>query len=335
MRPADVTTALRALLGTQRPVYLWGPPGVGKSSLVRQAAAEEGREICDLRAVLLDPVDLRGLPSLNGDGRAHWCQPAFLPHDPGSKGVLFLDELAQAPPLVQAACLQLTLDRRIGEYHLPAGWTVVAASNRAEDRAGAHRLITPLLNRFVHLDLEVSHDDWQAWAVQAGVAPEVRSFLRCRPALLYQFDAASGARSFPTPRSWEFVAQVLPVTPPDLLHPVVTGCVGEGPAAEFVAFCRIYRDLPDVDQVLANPLTCSVPSDPAVLYALAGALTERCRKTDDRLLGAAVTYVGRLPDEFGVLTVRDVAAVNPRVLTVPQASGWLKKHRDLLLTERR
>jgi hypothetical protein len=131
------------------------------------------------------------------------------------------------------------------------------------------------------------------------------------------------------------VAQVLPVTPPDLLHAVVSGCVGEGPAAEFVDYCRIYRDLPDVDQVLANPQTCAVPSDPAVLYALAGALTERCRQADDRTLGAAVTYVGRLPDEFGVLTVRDVAAVNPRVLIVPQAGGWLKAHRALLLPERR
>jgi hypothetical protein len=211
----------------------------------------------------------------------------------------------------------------------------VAASNRAEDRAGAHRLITPLLNRFVHLELEVAPEDWQAWAVQAGLAPEVRAFLRCRPALLFQFDATAGARAFPTPRSWEFVAQVLPVTPPELLHPVVAGCVGEGPAAEFVAFCRVSRDLPNVDQVLVQPQSCPVPSDPAVLYALAGALSERCRRADERRLGAAVTYAGRMPEELAVLTVRDIAAVNPRVLTVPQAAGWLKAHRALLLPERR
>ena len=102
-------------------------------------------------------------------GRAEWCPPAFLPRT--GDGVLFLDELAQAPPLVQAACLQLVLDRRLGEYELPAGWAVMAASNRQEDRAGTHRLISPLLNRFVHLDLEVSLDDWQAWERLAWLAP--------------------------------------------------------------------------------------------------------------------------------------------------------------------
>src|SRR5829696_5151135 len=185
MRPSEVTKALAALVPTRRPVYLWGPAGVGKSSLVRQAAEQLGLGLVDVRATLLDPVDLRGLPRLDGD-TAVWLPPAFLPRS--GEGVLFLDELAQAAPLVQAACLQLTLDRRVGEYELPDGWSVIAASNRAEDRAGTHRLISPLLNRFVHLDLDVSADDWQTWAVAHGVSPEVRAFLGYRPALLFQFD---------------------------------------------------------------------------------------------------------------------------------------------------
>src|SRR5947208_2825514 len=109
------------------------PPGCGKSSVVRQAADQLGLDLIDLRVTLLDPVDLRGLPRLTDDA-AVWVPPAFLPR--GGSGVLFLDELAQAPPLVQAACLQLTLDRRLGEYALPGGWAVVAAGNRAGDRAG-------------------------------------------------------------------------------------------------------------------------------------------------------------------------------------------------------
>jgi hypothetical protein len=275
--------------------------------------------------VLLDPVDLRGLPRIQGDS-VLWCPPAFLPK--GGAGVLFLDELAQAPPLVQAACLQLTLDRRVGEYQLPEGWSVVAASNRQEDRAGAHRLISPLLNRFVHLDLEVSGDDWHDWAVGAGIAAEVRSFLRYRPALLFQFDPAAGARAFPTPRSWEFVSQVLPHAPAELLHPVVAGCVGEGPAAEFVAFARICRELPDPDPVLAAPATTSVPREPAVLYALCGALVERCRKANSKVLAAFVQYVSRMPDEFGVLAMRDVLAVAPKLLTLPDAQAWLSRARQ-------
>jgi hypothetical protein len=317
--------ALAALLPTRRPLYLWGPPGVGKSSLVRQAAQQTNLDLRDLRAVLLDPVDLRGLPRIDKDS-ALWCPPAFLPKD--GDGVLFLDELAQAPPLVQAGCLQLVLDRRLGEYVLPEGWCVVAASNRQEDRAGAHRLISPLLNRFIHIDLEVSHDDWQDWAVQAGIAAEVRSFLRYRPTLLFQFDPTTNQRSFPTPRSWEFVSQVLPHTPEDLWHSVVSGCVGDGPAAEFVGFARMYRELPDLDQVLQQPSAAPVPREPAVLYALVGALVERCRKGDPVVLGNFVQYATRLPDEFSVLAMRDALAINNKLIALPAAQAWLTRARQ-------
>ena len=183
MRPTELVRALAALIPIKRPLYLWGQPGIGKSSLVRQAADASHLSLVDVRATLLDPVDLRGLPSV-ARGTAVWNPPDFLPK--GGNGLLFLDELAQAPPLVQAACLQLTLDRRLGEYELPEGWSVIAASNRSEDRAGTHRLITPLLNRFVHLDLEVSADDWQAWAVTANIATEARAFLRFRPGSIPQ-----------------------------------------------------------------------------------------------------------------------------------------------------
>lgn len=337
MRPVDVSACLTALLPKKQPMYLWGPPGVGKSSVVKQAAAANDLQVCDIRAVLLDPVDLRGLPKI-GDGVAEWVPPAFLPRE--GNGVLFLDELAQAPPLVQAACLQLTLDRRVGEYVLPAGWTVVAASNRQEDRAGAHKLISPLLNRFLHLDMEVSNDDWSAWAIHAGIAPEVRAFMNWRPALLFDFDPSIGARAFPTPRSWEFVSTVLPATPTNLLHPVVAGCVGDGPAAEFVAFVRTYRDLPDVDALLKNPSSMkTVPTDPAIVYALCGAVAERARKGDAKLLANVFEVANKLPDEFNILMVRDSAALSSekgkgcRMLdtrTVPAAAAWLKKHRDTI-----
>lgn len=331
MRPSNIAEALAAVIPTRRPVYLWGPPGIGKSSLVKQAADQLGLSVLDVRAVLLDPVDLRGIPAVNGDHRAHWCVPDFLPRD--GRGILFLDELAQAPPLVQSACLQLTLDRRIGEYQLPDAWTVVAASNRQEDRAGAHRLISPLLNRFVHLDLDVSVDDWQQWALHAGIAPDVRAFVQYRPNLLFAFDPAAGARAFPTPRSWEFVSQVAGVTPDHLLLPVVAGCVGEGPAAEYVAFRRLYTQLPNPATVLSTADTCTVPSEPAILYALAGAMVEHIRNAKDTVLTSLVRFAGRLPAEFGVLLMRDAVAVQPRLLALPAAGSWLKTNRHLLLGE--
>ena len=211
MRPPDLAEALTALLPTRRPLFIWGAPGVGKSSVVHQAADALSFSLIDIRATLLDPVDLRGLPSV-AKGKTTWCPPDFLPTK--GKGVLFLDELAQAAPAVQVALLQLTLDRRLGEYELPDGWSVVAASNRAEDRAGMHRLVSPLLNRFVHLDLDADAEAWQDWAAGAGVAPEVRAFLRFRPALLFQFDPAANPRAFATPRSWSYASDVMAAAPP-------------------------------------------------------------------------------------------------------------------------
>jgi hypothetical protein len=323
MRPSEVVRALAALVPTGRPVYLWGPPGCGKSAIVRKSADDLKLDLVDVRATLLDPVDLRGLPRLSDDS-AVWCPPAFLPK--GGAGLLFLDELAQAAPLVQAACLQLTLDRRVGEYELPAGWSVVAASNRAEDRAGTHRLISPLLNRFVHLDLDVSADDWQAWAVGANVAPEVRAFLQYRPGLLLQFDPSTNPRAFPTPRSRQFVADALAAGPADLLHGVVAGCVGDGPAAEFLGFLRLYRELPALDEVLARPDRAPVPREPAVLYALVGALVEKCKQPSPPLAGF-VTYALRLPDEFALLALRDALAVNAKLASLPAVQKWIAQAR--------
>jgi hypothetical protein len=291
--------------------------------LVRQAAGSLGLGLVDIRATLLDPVDLRGLPRLDKE-RAVWCPPAFLPED--GQGVLFLDELAQAAPLVQSACLQLTLDRKIGEYTLPEGWSVIAASNRSEDRAGTHRLISPLLNRFLHLDLEVSNEDWQAWALTAGIAPEVRGFLHYRPALLAQFEPAANPRAFPTPRSWQFVSDVLARTPQELLHPVVSGCVGEGPAVEFLAFVRLYRELPDLDQLLAKPDAAPVPRDPSILFALCGALVERCRNGKAPLVNF-VTYALRLPEEFTVLALRDTLAIQPKLKSLASVQKWIEQAR--------
>jgi hypothetical protein len=229
--------------------------------------------------------------------------------------------------LIQSACLQLTLDRRIGEYELPENWTVVAASNRAEDRAGTHRLISPLLNRFIHLDLEVSNEDWQQWALVNGIAPEVRAFLQFRPALLSQFEGTANLRAFPTPRSWHFVSDILDKTPDHLLHSVVAGCVGEGPAAEFLSFLRLYRELPDLDQVLAKPDTTPVPREPAVLYALVGALSERCRKAAAPLT-AFVTYILRLPDEFIMLALTQAQSLKSNVTAMPRVQEWLVQARQ-------
>lgn len=332
MRARELATCLKALIPTKRAVFVHGPPGIGKSEIVAQVAADMQADLIDIRAVYFDSVDVRGIPDINGDGLSHWRPPAWLPHDPASRGVLFLDELPQAPPLSMSAFLQLTLDRKVGEYTLPPGWSVLAAGNRVTDRAGAHHLITPLLNRFIHLDLDVNTDDWQAWAIANGIAAPVWSFINYRPSLLFQFDPKTDARSFPTPRSWKFVSDALASTPDEILQPVVSGCVGEGSAMEFIAYMKLFHKLERPDDIAARPTKAKVPSDPSELYALCGALTDFCRELPAAKLSPIVTYALRMPRLHSILLMRDIARVNSQVVTIPEASEWFDKHKELLKT---
>jgi MoxR-like ATPase len=328
MKPSDVKRALHALLPAGRAVWLWGQPGVAKSQLVAQTAAELEVEFIDWRALLRDSVDGRGVPSVV-EGRTRWNPPVEFP-DTG-RGIFFLDEVAQAPVAMQQVCGSLALERRLGEYRLPDGWWVIAASNRPEDQAGTIRTPANVLDRFVHLDVEADLAAWQAWAASAGARAEVRAFLHYRPALLHSWDPRQLRKLKATPRSWHTLSDLLPLTRPDLLLPTAAGIVGENVAPEFVAFAELHRQLPDLDRLLTQPDTATVPREPAILYALAGALAEKVRTADAGLLPNFVTYVGRLPEEFGVLTMRDAAAVRPQLLT--SAAGWLRAHREVLLAK--
>ncbi len=327
MKPSEIATALETLLSIRQPAFLWGAPGVGKSQVVAQVAARRRLELIDVRAVLLDPVDLRGIPRIDASGAAVWCQPAFLPRK--GQGILFLDELNTAPPLVQAACYQLILDRRLGEYTLPAGWTVIAAGNRESDRAVTHRMPSALANRMVHLDFEPDLDDWLQWAADAGIEPRLRAFLRFRPKLLHDFDPKRSEKAFPSPRSWEFVSRILTAgAGRQTLHALLKGAVGDGAAAECMAFLTIYDDLPDPGVVLADPGGVAIPDDPAVIYAMCESVA---RKASDAVMPSLATLASRLPVEFGVLLMRDAAAVEPSIVETEAFGHWACANSDVLV----
>lgn len=329
MTPSQILSALHTLLSAHQPVFLWGAPGVGKSQIVAKAAEERGLALRDIRAVLLDPVDLRGLPRIE-NGRAEWCPPAFLPgpDDPG-RGIIFLDELNAAPPLVQAACYQLVLDRRIGEYQLPDGWCIVAAGNREKDKAVTHRMPSALANRMVHLEFEASLADWLAWAQESGIRPEVIAFLRFRPKLLHDFDPLSSGKAFASPRSWAFLSGILDAGPdPDVEYDLFRGTVGDGAAAEFMGFLRVWRELPSVEGILADPSSAPVPDDPAALYAVCEALAEHAATETAPALAA---YAGRLPAEFGVLLMRDAVCRDEGMIRTPAFAGWAHANAHVLM----
>lgn len=340
MRPSQIVAALGYLIDAKQPVMIHGSPGVGKSDVVRQVARERGMEMIDLRLSQLDPVDLRGVPSV--DAKKHittWNTPSFLPTD--GKGILFLDEINSAAQATQAAAYQLVLDRKLGDYVLPDGWAIVAAGNRLTDRAIVNQMSSALKNRLTHLNYEVNNDDWCQWALQNNVAIEVLGFIRFRPMLLNEFEANNDspdekkrlqrikdAQAFATPRSWEFMSKVVNQKPSsDIEYELYTGIVGEGCAAEFMGYLKYYRDLPNLDALLMNPGKANVPEEPATLYALATGLATKATKGN---MERVVQYALRMPAEFQVLLMKDAITRDRELTQTTHFNEWAIKNADIM-----
>lgn len=319
MKPSAIRQALPRLMAKRRPCFLWGAPGVGKSDLVAKVAGDGKLELRDVRLSLLDPVDLKGFPTINKTkSQMTWLPADFLPTT--GKGLLFLDEMNAAPQSVQAAAYQLILNRKLGDYELPEGWSIVAAGNRASDRSVVHAMPAALANRFVHLDYDVNADDWNEWAMDAGIHTDVRAFIRFRPHLLHSFDAASNPRAFPSPRSWAFVNDIYKDhLSQDTEFELIKGTVGEGAASEFSAFTRLIKDLPTVDTVLLDPEKAKLPDNPAAKIAIAAALEA---KTTVANIARVMKYVTRLPSEFQVLFMRGALRRDSKLSGTKTFADW-------------
>ena len=332
MNPHDAKRSLTHLCERKVPVFLWGPPGIGKSSIVSQIAKEQGVGYIDLRLSLLDPTDLRGIPFFDTkQDTAVWAPPSFLPDGSEEKGILFLDELNTAAPMVQASAYQLILDRKIGEYHLPEGWSIVAAGNRESDRGVVFRMASPLANRFVHLEMEADVEEWRKWAIDAGIDVTIISFISHRPDALFAFNTEDESRSFATPRTWEYVNEVLSSDPDeDLIMPLVVGAIGEELAASFLGFRTVAGKLPDIDAILAGEST-EVPTEASALHVLCTALSMRIDDyTSTKKLDNLIRYSLNLPGEFAVMIVQDLRERKIDLDHVDSWMLWMRKFNTLL-----
>jgi len=293
IKMSEAKTLLTMTFKSKRPVFLWGPPGIGKSELV-EGIGESGvlgnTKVIDMRLALFEPTDLRGYPVPNVEtGVMQWLPPADLPTqelaDEYDTIILFLDELNSAAPSVQAAAYQLILNRRIGQYVLPDNVVIIAAGNRETDKGVAYRMPKPLENRFVHFELRVDFEDWMDWAVNNNINPDVVGYLTFAKNDLYNFDPKSSSRGFATPRSWTFVSQMLEESdlPESLETDLVAGCVGEGTAIKFMAHRKIAGDLPDPSQVLDGKVKKMDTTEVSAMYALA---TSLCYELKERSMNA-------------------------------------------------
>ena len=229
--PNEAKAAIRKCIKKQRPVFMWGPPGIGKSDIVKQIGNEQEREVIDVRLSLWEPTDIKGIPYYNSTSNTMtWAPPAELPTDPESTAILFLDELNSAAPATQAAAFQLVLNRRVGTYQLPKGVSIVAAGNREGDKGVTYRMPSPLANRFLHVELRCDFDDWHQWAVTNRVHEQVVGYLGFAKQDLYDFDPKSSSKAFATPRSWMFVSELLEEddVPDNTLTDLIAGAVGVG-----------------------------------------------------------------------------------------------------------
>ena len=268
VKPSQVkNVVLRAALA-KRPIFIWGPPGIGKSELV-QGIVDSGSlgkaTMVDLRLALMEPTDIRGYPFRNPDTNVmEWSPPVDLPTDEFASQydtvVLFLDELNSAPPSVQAAAYQLVLNRRVGQYVLPKNVIIIAAGNRETDRGVTFRMPAPLANRFRHINMAVDFGDWQRWAINKGVHPDVIGYLSYAKQDLFDFDPKTGSQAFATPRSWTYVSEILFTDGFDNAEVFeqkaeIAGAVGEGMAGKFVEHRRIASHLPKPEDVLSGKVT--------------------------------------------------------------------------------
>ena len=263
VRPNDTNDIVLRAMKAERPIFIWGAPGIGKSELVQQIvdSGELGNAyMIDLRLALMEPTDLRGYPFRNPENNLmEWAPPADLPTqelaDAHDTIVLFLDELNSAPPSVQAAAYQLVLNKRIGQYKLPTNVKIVAAGNRETDRGVTYRMPSPLTNRFRHINMEVNFEDWSIWATDNKVHQDVIGYLTYSKADLFDFDPKTSSQAFATPRSWTFVSEILNTEGFDSASDFqqkaeVAGAIGEGMAIKFCEHRKIASQLPNPEDVL-------------------------------------------------------------------------------------
>jgi len=271
----ELKRMIRRCATHKRPLMLWGPPGVGKSSVVAEVCNELNGKLYDLRLSLLDPSDLRGMPFYNRDsGKMEWAPPIDLPDEETSAKYpvvfLFLDEINGAAPAVQAAAYQLILNRQIGQYTLPDNVVVFAAGNRESDRGVVFRMPSPLANRFVHCELAVDFDVWQEWALNRQIHPDIVGYLNFAKSDLYNFDARSSSYAFATPRSWEFVSDL--IYDEDMSEKeatdLVAGAVGDGIAIKFMAHRKHSSKLPRPSDIISGKATTLKTKEISAMYSL-------------------------------------------------------------------
>lgn len=325
MKPTALISLLTHAFTHNMKVFIVSSPGVGKSALVELAAKQAGAELVVMHPAVSDPTDFKGMPAVVKAGTKSLAE--FLPFgnlrklvEATSKVICFIDDIGQAPHAVQAALMQLIHAREVDGQKISPHVVFVGATNDSSHMAGVSSILEPVKSRWdTIIPLMADVDDWVAWALGAGLAPQVIAFIRFRPALLNDFKATRELKNSPCPRTVEAVGKWVKSGIED--HSVIAGAAGEGFATEFTSFLQVWRSIPDIDNLIANPLTAEVPTgNPSLTVALATALAFRATPAN---FGNVLAYLGRLPKEYEVLAVRDATARDPKLNEHAAYTKWV------------
>ena len=271
--------ALGICISARVPVLLWGAPGEGKTAVV-ESARDGGWHVETLIVSHYEPSDFAGLPVIGKDGSVTLAPPGWATRLASMDGpaIAFFDEFSTASPALQAAALRPLTHFEVGALQLPDTVSFVAAANPADVAASGWELAAPTASRFVHLEwalpLEVYAEclvtgDWPALPVYPMPADQeaararqrvlVAGFLRARESQISAIpsDAAARGRAFPTPRTWDYATRLAAFAvavgaPAEVIRMLVTGCIGDVTAHEFLAWSSA-QDLPDPEDLLADP----------------------------------------------------------------------------------
>jgi hypothetical protein len=324
---AVASRRMRMLIGKNKPVMLWGAPGIGKSDAVRQTGDDEGCKVIEVRTNLREPVDVRGIPvPCEKTGTTKWFVPDELPQvaRDGENGILFLDEINTGTAQMMAVMFGLVLDRRVGEYELPKSWRIVAAGNRVSDKAAAQRMPTALRNRFSHLYCKADLPAWTAWANKNGIAQELVAFMRLRPDFIHVMPVGD-ENAFPTPRSWAQCSDFVDAPREDRLA-LFASFVGEAYATELDAFIDLFHSIGSLDAFIKDPKGSKLPTEPSIRFAVCTGLARLATK---KTFPAIVEFAKRLPPESEVLVVTDATQRDEELKNTSVYGEWAVKNQHI------
>lgn len=345
MRYSQLRSAMLAQFaadgGAAAAYFVMGKPGGGKSALARDVARTHlmrlgvdpvvNENIIEFNASLRDPVDILGTPN-NAEGVTDWIPPREFHNI--SKAVqgdkpcfLILEELSDATMAMQNPLCRVIYDRFAGQLELAPNLYIIATGNRTEDKSGANRVSTKLGNRVRMHTFDENLNDWIDWAANHGIQSTICAFLRYRPNLLQDFKA--DRLSNPTPRSWADVHRIPANQTSDIYMAEVAACVGEGAAAEFVAFKKLEDALVSFAEIVKNPQKVEISDKVDVRFALVGAC---CGNVNAKNLAQVAQFIERMPVDFQTMFWVDTVKRHRDLNTAPETKAWVQANAKKLVT---